>query len=176
MKTGLNQIYTGDGKGKTTAAMGLCMRALGCGLTVRIFQFCKSSPTGELNTLNKLERVELRRADAECKKFVWDMTPEEKEQWAEAQQELFDEACEAACSPDVDLVILDEIMGAMRQGAIDAGQVLYLMKHKYRGCELVLTGRDAPPAIVEQADYVTEMKAVKHPHDHGVFARRGIEF
>lgn len=176
MKTGLIHIYTGDGKGKTTAALGLTLRALGCGLVVSIFQFCKNTPTGELNCMKKLERLSIARADTSCTKFAWDMTEEELAEWRDAQQALFDDACEAAGSPDVDLVVLDEIMGAIAQGAIDDSQVRYLMTHKYRGTELVLTGRDAPKSLIEVADYVTDMKAVKHPCEHGVFARKGIEY
>lgn len=176
MKQGLTQIYTGDGKGKTTCAMGLCMRAAGNGLTVRVFQFCKNSPSGELKPLCALPGVTLARADTDIKKFVWDMTPEEKTAWCESQQALFDQACEAACDKDVDLVVMDEILGAMHAGAIDESHVAYLITHKNKGTELVLTGRDAPAKLVELADYVTEMRAVKHPYEKGVHARKGIEY
>ncbi len=176
MTKGLTHIYTGDGKGKTTAAMGLALRALGAGHTVRIFQFCKSQPSGELVSLEKLAPGILRRADCEIKKFSWDMTAEEKAVWTEAQQALFDDACDAACDRHVDMVILDEALGAVSGGAIDPGQLAYLMGHKYRGTELVMTGRSAPAKLCELADYVTEMRLVKHPYAQGVHARKGIEY
>ena len=176
MTKGLTHIYTGDGKGKTTAAMGLALRALGAGLKVMIFQFCKSQPTGELTSLSKLAPGIVRRAECGVKKFTWDMNPEEKAAWQEAQQALFDEACEAACDNQVDLVILDEALGAVGAGAIDPGQLAYLIGHKYRGTELVLTGRNAPAKLVELADYVTEMREVRHPYQAGIPARKGIEY
>ncbi len=176
MTRGLTHIYTGDGKGKTTAAMGLALRAIGAGLQVRIFQFCKSQPTGELTPLAKLAPGAVRRAVSDVRKFSWDMAPEEKEVWAEAQQALFDEACDAACDKDVDLVILDEVLGAVTAGAIGEGQIAYLIGHKYRGTELVMTGRDASEKLKSLADYVTEMRAVRHPFEAGIPARKGIEY
>ena len=173
---GLTHVYTGEGKGKTTAAMGLALRALGAGLEVRIFQFCKGQPSGELRALSKIAPGIVKRVECDVKKFEWDMTPSEKEAWAEAQQALFDEACEAACDKDVDIVILDEALGAVSSGAIDEGQIIYLMGHKYRGTELVITGRSAGPKLVSCADYVTEMRMVKHPYQAGVQARKGIEY
>ena len=111
MTKGLTHIYTGDGKGKTTAAMGLALRALGAGLKVRIFQFCKNQPTGELTKIGKIAPGIVRRADCPVKKFVWDMTEAEKSDWSEAQQALFDEACDAACDKDVDVVVMDALIG-----------------------------------------------------------------
>ena len=176
MTKGLTHIYTGDGKGKTTAAMGLAIRALGAGLKVRIFQFCKNQLTGELNSIGKIAPGIVRRADCPVKKFVWDMTEAEKSDWSEAQQALFDEACDAACDKDVDLVVLDEALGAASEGALGVDQLAYLIAHKYRGTELVLTGRNAPAKLIELADYVTEMHMIKHPYAAGVQARKGIEY
>lgn len=176
MKKGLVHIYTGDGKGKTTAALGLAMRASGNGYDVQIYQFCKNTPSGELNALAKLPHVQVFRAESNCKKFTWDMNEEEKLAWIEAQQALFDQACEAACDPNTDLVILDEALGAMHAGAVEPSQLKYLISHKYKGAELVLTGRDAPQALIDAADYVTEMRMLKHPFQQGIDARRGIEF
>ena len=156
--------------------MGLALRAIGAGLQVRIFQFCKNQPTGELVSLAKLAPGVVRRAVCDVKKFSWDMNLEEKEVWAEAQQALFDEACDAACDKDMDLVILDEALGAVNAGAINESQLAYLIGHKYRGTELVITGRDAGEKLKALADYVTEMRAVRHPYTAGVPARKGIEY
>ncbi len=176
MNIGLTHIYTGDGKGKTTCAMGLALRAAGCGLKVRIFQFCKTEPSGELKALENLKSVSVMRSSCKTSKFVWDMTSEEKSDWSQAQQALFDEACEVCCSKDADLVILDELLGAIGAGAIGEAEAAYLIDHKYRGAELILTGRGAGQALIDRADYVTEMRLVKHPFGAGVHARRGIEY
>lgn len=176
MTRGQTHIYTGDGKGKTTAAMGLALRALGAGLTVRIFQFCKSRPSGEVGALSKLAPGIVRCAQCDIKKFSWDMNAEEKQAWAEAQQALFDEACEAACDKNVDVVILDEALGALHGGGVELSQLAYLIGHRYKGVELVITGRDAPEKLIALADYVTEMRAIKHPHLGGLEARKGIEY
>ena len=176
MNTGLTHIYTGDGKGKTTAAIGLCLRAAGNGLNVRLYQFCKNTPSGELKPLAALPGVEIHRAQTQCRKFVWDMNDEEKAEWLDAQQSLFDEACESACDKSIDLVVLDEALGAMAAGAIELSHLLYLIDHKAKGTELVLTGRNAPQALIEKADYVTEMRAIRHPYEKGTHARKGIEY
>lgn len=176
MKKGLTHVYTGEGKGKTTAAMGLAMRAAGNGLTVCIFQFCKNTPSGELKVLEGLKTVTIQRADCPISKFVWDMSAEERDQWQEAQQALFDDACEAACNGLVDMVILDEALGAVQGGAMDERQLSYLMQHKSASTELIITGRGATKQLMGKADYVTEMKNIHHPYETGVHARRGIEF
>ncbi len=176
MTRGLTHVYTGEGKGKTTAAVGLALRALGAGLQVRIFQFMKNQPTGEMTALAKLAPGILRRADCDVKKFTWDMTQEEKGAWAEAQQALFDEACDAACDKDVDLVILDEALGAVGAGAIGEDQLCYLIGHKYRGTELVITGRGAGEKLIALCDYATEMRMLRHPYAAGIPARKGIEY
>ena len=176
MKKGLTHVYTGDGKGKTTAALGLALRAAGCGYRAAIYQFCKREPAGELQALKAVERVKVARAACEVIKSAWEMTPEEKAQWVEAQQSLFDEACEELCEGSADLVVLDEITGAVLGGAIDEKQLLYLVERKRRNVELVLTGRGASPALIAAADYVTEMRAVRHPYERGIPSRRGIEY
>lgn len=174
MRKGLTHIYTGDGKGKTTCAVGLCLRAAGNGLTVKFFQFCKGRPSGELKPLGSF--CEVRRADAEETGFTWEMTEEQKAAWTLKQHDLFDEACEAACSKDNDLVVLDEALGAMNAGALSEDQLCYLIGHKNPGTELVITGRGATKRLMELSDYVTEMRPVKHPMEAGIYARKGIEY
>ena len=176
MKHGLTHVYTGDGKGKTTAAIGLAVRAAGCGLRVEIFQFCKESPSGELPSLALLPRVTVKRAQSGIAKFTFEMSPDEKEAWLEAQRNLFDEACEAVCDGRADMVVLDEALGAMHAGAVDIKQLCYLVSHKARSTELVLTGRAAPDALLALADYATEMRCLSHPYARGTHARRGVEY
>lgn len=175
MKKGLVHIYTGDGKGKTTAAMGLLIRAAGQNMRVIAYQFLKAVPSGELKSLAKLD-IPVRRAENASAKFTWDMTREELDVECELQQQLFDEACEDACSGEYDLVVLDEALGAVKAGMIKDAELLYLIQHKHKGTEIVLTGRDLSAALKNAAHYVTEMRPIKHPIDEGMQARRGIEY
>ena len=176
MNTGLIHIYTGDGKGKTTAAMGLALRALGRGFRVEIFQFCKSTDSGELHSLSKLDGVRIHRADCHINKFSWQMDEAEKAQWLSAMGALFDRAGRIAAEGGADVLILDELMGAIHSGAITSAQAAQLIARKAPGTELVLTGRAAPESLIALADYVTEMCCIKHPYTQGIGARQGIEF
>ena len=176
MKTGLTHIYTGDGKGKTTCAMGLALRAAGNGLSVCIFQFCKNGHTGEQRPLADLESVQFKRAASVTQKFVWNMTPDEKAAWCDAQQALFTQACIACCDENVDVVVMDEVLIALSSGAIEISQIEHLIDRKASGVELVMTGRGAPQELIDKADYVTEMRMIKHPYTQGQDARLGIEY
>ncbi len=165
------QVYTGNGKGKTTAAMGLAVRGAGRGLTVKIVQFMKARETGELASLGRLG-IELVRA-SQCKKFYRMMSDEEK-------AELRDGACEVlrlieTWLDKIDLLILDEALGALTCGVLKLEELLHIMDVR-GGTEVVLTGRDAPGEIVQKADLVTEMREVKHYMNSGISARKGIEF
>lgn len=172
---GLVHIYTGNGKGKTTAAIGLGIRAYGRGLRVLMVQFLKGAETGEMHTLKNLEpRFTLHRG-TEIKKFTWNMTEEEKQQAAKQQRDIFTYAVDAAMCGGWDLVILDEVLGAITSGMIELEEVVKFVREKLDGFELVLTGRNAPPELIELADYVSEINAVKHPMDKGIPARKGIE-
>lgn len=173
---GLIHIYTGDGKGKTTAAVGLGVRASGRGLRVLMVQFLKGSPTGEMFSLKALEPgFELHRG-TETKKFTWEMNEEEKAQTAAEQYKIFKYAENAVVNGCIDLLILDEVLGAITSGMLSKGIVFEFLKGKPEALELVLTGRNAPAEFIEQADYVSEIRAVKHPAEKGVFGRKGIEF
>lgn len=165
------QVYTGNGKGKTTAAMGLAVRAAGQGLTVKIVQFMKGRDTGELVSLGKLD-IELVRA-SESTKFFHTMNDEEK-------TALRDSACDVLRLVDtwldkVDLLILDEALGALTCGVLELDELLHIMDSR-GGTEIVLTGRNAPDEVVQKADLVTEMREIKHYMQSGVGARRGIEY
>lgn len=169
---GLVEIYTGDGKGKTTASVGLAVRAAGSGLRVLFAQFLKGRQTGEIEPLLRFG-VHVVRSEA-VTKFIPYMTPAEKEECRRAQHSVLKEAEDGLAQSDV--VILDEVFGAVSTGMIGEQDVISLIKNKPAGTELVLTGRGAPESIVSLADYVSEIKAVKHPYEKGMTARRGIEF
>ncbi len=176
MNVGLVHIYTGDGKGKTTAAVGLGVRAWGRGLNVCMFQFLKGSDSGELNALKSFEPGFVVKRGRKIDKFTWNMSPDEKQQAKEFTEELFSEAVKSAMSGELDLLILDEVMGAISNGFVAVDDVLALIKNRPQKVEMVLTGRNAPAGLVAAADYVSEIRAVKHPMEKGVTAREGIEY
>ena len=167
---GLVHVYTGDGKGKTTAALGLAMRAVGQGMKVAFIQFLKGLPCGELffaQQYKPFEIIQISVGDS-FKKSKEQLSQEARQTLAYAEQEIL--------SGKYDLVILDEILVAVNQGLITVKQVLDLLDAKLGSVELVLTGRKAPPEIVQRADLVTEMLMIKHPFTEGTGARRGIEY
>lgn len=171
-KIGLVHIYTGDGKGKTTASVGLAVRAAGAGKRVLFLQFLKGRPTGELVSLKKIG-VSVVRSEA-VTKFVPYMNEQELKECRQSQEAVFNEIKSRINS--VDVVILDEVIGAISSGMISLGETIELIKSRPAGTEIVLTGRDAPQKLIEIADYVSEIKSVKHPYDKGITAREGIEY
>lgn len=172
MELGLIEVYTGDGKGKTTAAIGSATRALGQGLRVGFFQFLKTGMSGEMIPLVKAGAVFM--APQGNGKFVYAMNEEEKAECKEQQMANLLRATEMM--PKLDVLVLDEIFGALETGMVEKEALLALLAQKPQGTELVLTGRNAPEDIVEMADYVTEMRCIKHPYNEGISARVGIEF
>lgn len=165
------QVYTGNGKGKTTAAMGLAFRAWGQGLSVGIFQFLKSGGrTGEFMAAHRLGMLFQQYGSG---RWIVHRRPEAEEvRLAQAGLEAANEAVKSG----TDVVVLDEISHAVNLGLLPLDQVLTLLQNSQEGTELVLTGRDMPQAIVDCADLVTEMKEIKHPFRQGVDARQGIEY
>ncbi|HOJ11679.1 MAG TPA: cob(I)yrinic acid a,c-diamide adenosyltransferase [Clostridiales bacterium] len=173
---GLIHIYTGDGKGKTTAAIGLGVRACGRGMKVLMVQFLKGIETGEMIVLKTLEPNFVLYRSRQLKKFTWEMSAEEQKGASKTQQDLLEYAKKAAFNENIDLLILDEIMAAINTGFLDKEIVLNFIKNKPHNLELVLTGRNAPKEFTEIADYVSEIIAVKHPMNEGISGRKGIEF
>lgn len=172
MNKGLVHVYTGDGKGKTTAAVGLAVRAAGAGKRVLFSQFLKGQPTAELEPISRLG-ITVLRSD-EVTKFIPYMNAQELKDCRQEQQQVFDTI--RSDVQNYDMVILDEIFGAISTGMIETQKVIELIKEKPDRLELVFTGRGAPEQIVELADYVSDIHAVKHPYDKGIPARKGIEF
>jgi len=167
------QVYTGEGKGKTTAAFGLALRAIGRGLKVYIIQFIKGGfDYGELYIVDKLPNLKLKAFGRG--KFVT-TKPAQKEDIQLAEEALA-LAQKVVKSGDYDIVILDEINVALELKLIETRKVVELIENKPKHVELVLTGRYAPEKIVEIADLVTEMKEIKHPFNKGYGARKGIEY
>lgn len=176
MKKGYIQIYTGNGKGKTTAALGLGFRAVGNGLKVLMIQFLKGSPTSELESIKALGGAFKIIRIAEHKKFFWQLSEVEKEEFKSLLQQELRQVDEAFESGEFDIIILDEIFGALGNGMLTTEQLVHLLDIKPENVELVLTGRDAPELFIERADLVTQMKSIKHYYDKGVSGRKGIEY
>lgn len=175
MKKGYVQVYTGDGKGKTTAALGLGLRAVGWGLKVVMFQFLKGALSGELISTLLLEgRFKIIRL-AETRKFFDLMVEAEKAELKTMLKTELKQVEEVLTDGYYDILILDEVMAALHGGLLTLEEILTLIDQKSTSMELILTGRAAPPEIIARADLVTEMRSLKHYMDKGVPARVGIE-
>lgn len=175
-KKGLVIVYTGDGKGKTTAALGLCVRAVGYDEKVCIVQFIKGSwKYGELDGIKKLApNVELFQKGLGFVGIIDDKLDKSEHIKAAGQALIF--AREKVVSGGYDIVILDEINVAVHLGLIEVGDVLKLIDDKPPLLDLVITGRNAREEIIERADLVTEMREIKHPFRKGIMAQKGIDF
>ena len=170
---GLIHLYCGDGKGKTTAAVGLTVRASGAGKQVLFTQFFKDGSSAEVQRLRELPGVRTMHAQT-VKGFYRSMTPEQRGQAREDYTALFRRVTAAAREADV--LILDEIVSACNRGVVPERLVVDFLRSKPQQLEVVLTGRKPSAALMELADYVTEMRKLRHPFDRGVAARKGIEF
>lgn len=169
-KSGLVHVYWGEGKGKTTAAMGLAVRALGCGARVVVLQFLKGRPSGEVAPLERLGATLLRGAPNE--KFVFEMSEQEREDTKAHYTRLLQQAREIPC----DLLILDEACAAWQLDMVDRELLREAVLQRPAGQEIVLTGREPAPWMREAADYSTEMRCLRHPYEQGIQARKGVEF
>lgn len=178
MENGKIHVYCGDGKGKTTAAMGLALRAHCSGEQVFVFQFMKDGASSETQYFK--ENNCYLCAESEVKGFYSRMNADEQACFKKAQQDLFDQvlnkAAKMADTKAGGLIVLDEITYAYRWELIEQGKLLTLLREKPKNLEIVLTGRDPDEALVELADYVSEICKRKHPFDQGVSARKGIEY
>ena len=166
-------LYTGSGKGKTTAAVGLVVRLLGRGGTAVFMQFLKGENSGERSILRTLPGLVLPKLP-ETVRFVFQMSAQEKADYARLVQRQFESACSLA--EGCDLLVLDEALGAIEMGLLPLAAVMDYLTGKPKGLELVLTGRSAPEALKAAADYVMRVDSEKHPYDSGVQARQGIEY
>lgn len=164
-------IYFGDGKGKTTAALGLALRAAGRGERVAVAQFLKGADSGERAALALLPQVTLLPVPRSVK-FLFAMTPAERQAEALRCRALLKLAQQAGA--DSFLLVLDEACGAVEAGLLSAEELLSCLDGLT--CEVVLTGRNPDPRLLERADYVTRMEKLRHPFDRGISARPGIEF
>lgn len=172
---GLIHLYCGEGKGKTTAAMGLAVRCAGRGNKVVIAQFLKDGTSGECRALAGVDGVTLLAANP-CGKFSAQMSAEEKRETAAAIARTFAAACGFAAREGVRLLVLDEVCAAVSCGFLDENAVLDFLDSRPDGMEVVLTGRNPSERLQARADYITEMVNRRHPFAQGIAAREGIEY
>lgn len=168
-------IYCGDGKGKTTAALGLAVRAAGNGMKVHFVQFLKGSPTSELEILKRIPEITVLRCDRDYG-FTFQMNDETKAKITGCHNQMLSQAMDSVYQQKTDMLVLDEFFAAYNCNLLDRELASRLVFGVHDKTELILTGRDPEPQFTELADYVSEIKAVKHPYQNGISARAGIEY
>lgn len=173
MEKGLVHIYCGNGKGKTTAAAGLAVRAAGQGMRVLFTQFLKDYTSGEVVMLEGIDGIDIFRGKP-VEKFVFAMNDEEKAALAGDIKAQFEGVFAEA--EKYDLLILDEALDIISMGFVSEDEAAELLKSRPQGLEVVLTGREFGEKLRAAADYISEINPVKHPFDKGISARKGIEF
>lgn len=179
------QIYCGDGKGKTTAAAGLALRAAGSGMKVIFSQFMKGNDTGELHSLRQIKNIEIVRSNKQFG-FYNTLTEQQKQELTQIHNEILDRLLKATEDECCDMIILDEITYPVSFHLIDEEKLRELLLHGHgeklsagshvKETEIILTGRNPADFMTDRADYITEMHAVRHPFEKGIAARKGIEY
>lgn len=171
---GLVHIYCGEGKGKTTCSVGLTVRACGYGLHVLFMQFLKSGDSSELKILKSLPGIDVLGTKP-IKKFSFQMTEEEKAETRQINAEQFADMVKMLENDHYDMLVLDEVLGAIEAGLLDDQLIVNFLKNRPEQLEVVMTGRYPTEELEELADYVSRIDKVKHPYDKGIPARAGIE-
>ncbi|WP_026891699.1 cob(I)yrinic acid a,c-diamide adenosyltransferase [Lacrimispora aerotolerans] len=168
-------IYCGDGKGKTTAAIGLSVRASGCGKKVLVTRFLKTDHSGEVKVLEAIPGITVTPCERSFG-FFTRMTEEQKKEAAVYYSQLLESTLEKAVKEEYDLLVMDEIMAVCNYGLVDEEKVREFLVDRPEGLEVVLTGRNPSKELTDLADYVSEIHKIKHPYDQGLNARKGIEY
>ncbi|MEE1010246.1 MAG: cob(I)yrinic acid a,c-diamide adenosyltransferase [Agathobacter sp.] len=175
MDNSLMHLYCGNGKGKTTAAVGLCIRAAGTGKRVLFSQFMKGQETGEVGILESVPNITVVRSKKEFP-FYQNMTEEEKICLTNIHNEIIENIIESIDKKLLDIVVLDELTYPYNWNLINRDLVNNFISNYKGKVEIIITGRNPDKFMVDLADYITEMKCVRHPFDKGVVAREGIEY
>lgn len=169
------QIYYGDGKGKTSAAVGVAVRAAGRGMKILFVQFLKSEDSGERKILSEIEGISLSPCPVELD-FTYNMTNTQKAQASKIFREMFESAVKTALVLNYNVLILDEVFSAIETGMLSESEVYNFLTDAPSKLEIVLTGRNPSKKFIDVADYVSKIVKEKHPFDSGVKARPGIEY
>lgn len=172
---GLTHIYCGNGKGKTSAAMGLALRAAGAGMRVHIVQLLKGGETSELNALAMIPEITVSRCDRNYG-FTFSMSDKEKSAVTDCHNRLMSEAENLMRSGKIDVLIIDEFNAAYKYGLVETKLADRIVLEKNPETELILTGREPHEKFLQAADYISEINEVKHPYSCGIGARKGIEY
>lgn len=171
----LVHIYCGDGKGKTSAAVGSAIRFVGHDGKVLFCQFMKSGNSGELSILNTIPNITVQNP-YKIKKFSFDMTEEEKKETAKGYLKQFNELVRLLNNEKYGMVVMDEIMSCISCGFISTERIIEFLENRSQNIEVIMTGRNPDKNLIKYADYVSEICKVKHPYDEGIIARKGIEY
>lgn len=174
-KKGLLHIYCGDGKGKTTAATGLAVRAAGSGMRVLFARFLKNENSAELKVLDSIDEIQVLHLE-ESFGFYQYQTEETKAKMRTVYGELWNTIVKTLEEEKYDMLVMDEFMAADRYGLIPHEEAVAFLKNRPKQLEVVLTGRNPQEDLLEIADYVSEIRKMKHPFDQGIKARKGIEY
>ena len=169
-------IYTGNGKGKTSAALGLAFRSAGHGLKTVFLSFLKDGTSGEVRAAEKMDFIHMRCCQTMVQGFFWNMTEAERAKLKTETQKGFLFGMQCAQGNRCDMLVLDELGGALSNGLLLESDVLDFLNAFGQKMEIVLTGRNFPEAVLSVADYISEIHEIKHPYQNGGAARKGIEF
>lgn len=175
MKNRLLHIYCGAGKGKTTAATGLAVRAAGSSMRVLFARFLKNEFSGELKILDQIPEIEVLHLEKSYG-FFKTLSEKEQEEVREMYGRLWNSIQRKISTGDYDMLVIDEFMAAYRYGLIPNEEAVQFLKDRPDNLEVVLTGRDPSDELLELADYISEVKMVRHPFEKGIRARKGIEY
>ena len=171
----MKHLYFGDGKGKTTAAVGIAVRAAGSNLKVLFVQFLKTEFSGERHVLSHTENVTLTLCPADLK-FTFQMNEKEKAQAAKIFKGIFDHSVTLALTEKYDMVVFDEIIDAINAEMLTESEVVEFITNAPSSMEIIMTGHNPSQKMIDLCDYVTEFKKIKHPYDRGITGRIGDEF
>ena len=171
----MKHLYFGNGKGKTTAAVGIAVRAAGSNLKVLFVQFLKTEFSGERHVLSHTENVTLTLCPADLK-FTFQMNEKEKAQAAKIFKGIFDHSVTLALTEKYDMVVFDEIIDAINAEMLTESEVVEFITNAPSSMEIIMTGHNPSQKMIDLCDYVTEFKKIKHPYDRGITGRIGVEF
>lgn len=174
-QTGLIHIYTGNGKGKTTASVGLAVRAHAHGLQVMFVQFLKNGLSGEIGILRQLQNIRVYSGQADMK-FSNQMDEDDKSRAKALHEHFFQTAVAAVRKGEVDVLIFDEVFGAIATQLLDTDEVYEFVRTKPANLEVILTGRNPEQRFLDLADYISNIQCLAHPFEKGILAREGIDY